>query len=266
MSTEAQIAAKRANAELSSGPKSEEGKAASSRNNTKYGLSYVNTYFFLLPCESSYAYDNLLMDLRNEHSPMTRTEDTLVERMAQHHWLRCRAEFFESKCFDEEGNVDEKRLALYMRYRTSHERAFYQCFNELLKLRAERRKTQIGFESQKRGGGAHPQTREASDGERTPYMGHSARRSQGRSPAICHFEPRHHRNPAFSRRRKGETSRLTPNAHVFIRRINCVDTRPARRNAPATAAGRSPRRANQVVVPEMFQIEENTELDRRDPI
>jgi len=150
MSTEAQIAANRANAELSSGPKSEEGKAASSRNNTKHGLSYVNTYFFLLPCESSYAYDNLLMDLRNEHSPMTRTEDTLVERMAQHHWLRCRAEFFESKCFDEEGNVDEKRLALYMRYRTSHERAFHKCFNELLKLRAEKRKVEIGFESQKR--------------------------------------------------------------------------------------------------------------------
>ena len=146
MSTEAQIAANRANAELSSGPQSEEGKAASSRNNTKHGLSYVNTYFFLLPCESSYAYDNLLMDLRNEHSPMTRTEDTLVERMAQHHWLRCRAEFFESKCFDEEGNVDEKRLALYLRYRTSHERAFHKCLTELLKLRAARRQDQIGFE------------------------------------------------------------------------------------------------------------------------
>jgi hypothetical protein len=86
------------------------------------------------------------MDLRNEHSPMTRTEDTLVERMAQHHWLRCRAEFLESKCFDEVGNVDEKRLALYIRYRTSHERAFHKCFAELLKLRAERRKVEIGFE------------------------------------------------------------------------------------------------------------------------
>jgi hypothetical protein len=81
---------------------------------------------------------------------MTRTEDTLVERMAQHQWLRCRAEFFETKCFDEVGNVDEKRLALFIRYRTSHERAFHKCFNELLKLRAERRKVQIGFESQKR--------------------------------------------------------------------------------------------------------------------
>ena len=52
-----------------------------------------------------------------------------------------------------------------------------------------------------------------------------------------------------------------------IRRIECVDsTRPARRNVPATAAERPPRRANQVVALKMFQIEENAELDRRDPI
>jgi hypothetical protein len=160
MSTEAQIAANRANAEHSSGPKTDEGKTTSSHNRASHGLSYVNTYFFLLPCESSYAYDNLLMDLRNEHSPMTRTEDTLVERMAQHHWLRCRAEFFESKCFDEVGNVDEKRLALFLRYRTSHERAFHKCFAELLKLRAEKRKLEIGFESQKRAKEEHTRKQE----------------------------------------------------------------------------------------------------------
>jgi len=160
MSTRAQIAANQANAEKSTGPQTEEGKAASSHNRASHGLSYVNTYFFLLPCESSYAYDNLLMDLRNEHSPMTRTEDTLVERMAQHHWLRCRAEFFESKCFDEVGHVDEKRLALYIRYHSSHERAFHKCFNELLKLRAERRKVEIGFESQKRAKDEHTRKQE----------------------------------------------------------------------------------------------------------
>jgi hypothetical protein len=91
---------------------------------------------------------------------MTRTEDTLVERMAQHQWLRCRAEFFESKCFDEVGNVDEKRLALFLRYRTSHERAFHKCFNELLKLGAERHKVEIGFESQKRAKEEHTRKQE----------------------------------------------------------------------------------------------------------
>ena len=66
--------------------------------------------------------------------------------MAQHHWLRNRAEAFESGCFKEDGTLDDKRLALFMRYRTSHERAFEKCLNELLKLRAEKRKAEIGFE------------------------------------------------------------------------------------------------------------------------
>ena len=150
MSTEAQIAANRANAELSTGPKTEEGKAASSRNHTSHGLSYANGLFFILACESGEAYSILLADLHHEHRPDTETERILVDRMAQHHWLRCRAEGLESGCFREDGTINEKGLALYLRYRTSHERAFHKCLNELLKLRAEKRKTEIGFESQKR--------------------------------------------------------------------------------------------------------------------
>jgi hypothetical protein len=150
MSTEAQIAANQANAEHSTGPKTEEGKATSSRNRTSHGLSYANGLFFLLPCEDGGAYSLLLANLHHEHRPTTETERMLVDRMAEHHWLRCRAEFLESKCFDEDGSLDEKRFALCLRYRTSHERAFHKCFNELLKLRAEKRKVEIGFESQKR--------------------------------------------------------------------------------------------------------------------
>ena len=149
MSTPAQIAANQANTELSSGPKTEEGKAASSRNHTSHGLTYRNI-FFILPCESGEAYSILLADLHHEHRPDTETERILVDRMAQHHWLRCRAEGLESGCFREDGTINEKGLALYMRYRTSHERAFHKCLAELLKLRTEKRKTEIGFESQKR--------------------------------------------------------------------------------------------------------------------
>ena len=133
MSTEAQIAANRANAELSTGPKTEEGKAASSRNHTSHGLTYSNI-FFILPCESGEAYSILLANLHHEHRPDTETERILVDRMAQHHWLRCRAEGLESGCFREDGTINEKGLALYLRYRTSHERAFHKCLNELLKL------------------------------------------------------------------------------------------------------------------------------------
>jgi hypothetical protein len=66
--------------------------------------------------------------------------------MAQHHWLRDRAGLLQSNCFQDEGSIDEKRLALYLRYQTTHERAFHKCLNDLLKLRAEKRKNEIGFE------------------------------------------------------------------------------------------------------------------------
>ena len=74
----------------------------------------------------------------------------LVERMAQHHWLRDRAGLLQANGFADDGSVDEKRLALYLRYQTTHERAFHKCLNDLLKLRAEKRKNAIGFESQNR--------------------------------------------------------------------------------------------------------------------
>jgi hypothetical protein len=160
MSTEAQIAANRANAEHSSGPTTEEGKAASSLNHTSHGLSSYDAIFFILPFESPEAYTLLLISLQREHRPETETERILVDRMAQHHWLRNRAEAFESGCFKEDGTLDDKRLALFMRYRTSHERAFTKCLNELLKLRAEKRKTDIGFESQKRAQEEHTRKQE----------------------------------------------------------------------------------------------------------
>jgi hypothetical protein len=149
MSTQAQIAANQANAELSTGPKTEEGKAASSRNHTSHGLTYKGVAFFLLPWENAEEYDWLVIDLKSEYRPKSATETILVERMAQHHWLRNRAELLQTHCFDDAGGLDEKRLALFLRYQTTHERAFHKCLNDLLKLRAEKRKQEIGFESQK---------------------------------------------------------------------------------------------------------------------
>ena len=150
MSTQAQITANQINAQLSTGPKTEEGKAASSRNNLSHGLTYRGGVFVLLPWENAKEYDQLVVDLKSEHRPTSRTEMILVERMAQHHWLRDRAGLLQANCFADDGSIDEKRLALYLRYQTTHERAFHECLNDLLKLRAEKRKNEIGFESQKR--------------------------------------------------------------------------------------------------------------------
>ena len=150
MATEAQIAANQANAQLSSGPKTIEGKAASSKNHLSHGLTYRGGMFILLPWESAEEFDHLVIDLKSEYRPMNRTEMILVERMAQHHWLRNRATMLQGNCFLDDGSIDDKRLALYLRYETTHERAFHKCLNELLRIRAEKRKAEIGFESRKR--------------------------------------------------------------------------------------------------------------------
>ena len=53
-------------------------------------------------------------------------------------------------CFHDETDSPEraKQVALYLRYQTTHDRNFHKCLNDLLKLRAEKRKQEIGFESQ----------------------------------------------------------------------------------------------------------------------
>ncbi len=147
MSTEAQIAANKANSQLSTGPNTPEGKAASSQNRLKHGFAGA---FQLLPNEDSDAYQAMLTGFEAEHQPATMTEHVLVERMAQHQWLVQRALRFQTLCFDTFTTAENHHRAftLHIRYQTTNERAFSKCLADLLKLRAERRKQQIGFESQ----------------------------------------------------------------------------------------------------------------------
>jgi len=149
MSTQAQIAANQANAQLSTGPKSEAGRAAAARNNFRHGLS-TSSEFWVLPSERQTDYLKLLAEFQQEHQPETPTEEALVQALAEHHWLRHRAMRLEEACFDYTTGqiIDDRKLALYLRYQTTHERAFHKALNDLLKLRADKRKAEIGFERQ----------------------------------------------------------------------------------------------------------------------
>jgi hypothetical protein len=142
MSTAAQIAANQANAEKSTGPKTEEGRAASCLNNFRHGLAGVQ--FSVLAGEDEEEYAALLAGLKAEHQPRTFTECILVEKLAQHFWLSQRAQRLADLSIE-----DEKKFALFLRYQTTNDRAFHKCLDQLLKLRAQKRKAQIGFESQK---------------------------------------------------------------------------------------------------------------------
>jgi hypothetical protein len=152
MATAAQIHANQQNAQKSTGPTSQTGQEASSGNRRTFGLSST-TYsrFIILPDEREEEFFALRSSLFREHAPQTETEKILVRRMAESEWLRARALLVQALCCDGKGQiVDQKEFALYLRYQTTHERSFYRALNELQKLRNQKRKEQIGFDSQKR--------------------------------------------------------------------------------------------------------------------
>jgi hypothetical protein len=151
----AQIAANRENANFSSGPTTAEGEAASSQNRRTHGLV---GRFTLLPSEIRAAYEDLAHSTYEEHHPETDTEQRLVDAMIQHYWLMQRAINLQGELLARAADpvdVDPKRLSLFVRYQATHERSYYRAMRELQNLRKEKRKSEIGFESQNRREEAH---------------------------------------------------------------------------------------------------------------
>jgi hypothetical protein len=150
MSTQSQIRANRENSQHSTGPITEAGKSASCLNNFRHGLAGS---FRVLASEDQDEFDALVCGLKAEHQPSTLTETMLVEKMAQHYWLGQRAQRLQDLAMGDPNLTEEqqnRQFALLLRYQTTNDHAFHQCLNQLLKLRAEKRKQEIGFESQRR--------------------------------------------------------------------------------------------------------------------
>jgi len=124
----------RANAAHSTGPRSPEGKLASSRNSLKHGLASGQ---LIIPGEDPAAFDALLQSLLEDHQPANSTEELLVQEIAQSYWLAQRALRLQNDCFAD-GQIDEKRLALFLRYHSTHQRAFHKALNTLLRLQKDR--------------------------------------------------------------------------------------------------------------------------------
>ncbi len=126
----------RQNAQHSTGPRSSQGKLASSRNSLKHGLS---TGHLIIPGEDPAAFESLRNDLIEEHQPANPTEELLLNEMAQSYWLEQRAIRLQNECFTANG-VDEKRLSLFLRYQTTYNRGFHKALNTLLRLKQSARK------------------------------------------------------------------------------------------------------------------------------
>jgi hypothetical protein len=143
--SQAQIDANRANAQLSSGPKTAEGKAISSQNRRYYGLAGE---FIVMPWEDADAFVTLRDDLRTHYSPADLVEQGYVDRLAEHTWLPQRCLHLQAFCFEWEDDArlidDEKQFALLARYQKENENRIDKCVNMLLKLRAVRQKEENG--------------------------------------------------------------------------------------------------------------------------
>ena len=151
--SEKRFAANRANSQLSSGPKSKAGKQVVSQNATRHGLS---GRFRVLPDESQQEFDALLISFIESESPADAAESEFVQQMAEALWLSRRSVRLQENCIlaldsedPETQRAARKDLALFMRYQTTHDRAFVRYSTELRKRRNERRRAARGFESQK---------------------------------------------------------------------------------------------------------------------
>jgi hypothetical protein len=156
MSTEKQNEANRANAQLSTGPRTEEGKAKSSLNAMKHGLTATH---LLIPTESADDFEAHAASLRAHFAPADPLRSLLVDQLIAAAWRLRRARLFErlileQRADDIKENLDddgttyndpadyfalayrgdcsgEKALDTLSRHETRIERAFYRALKAL---------------------------------------------------------------------------------------------------------------------------------------
>ena len=96
MSTAAQLAANPANAQSSTGPRSEEGKKRSSLNALKTGLTGRTV---LMPGDDAQAYQDHVCRFIDEFEPATAREEELVQSLADTRWRLLRIPALETNLY-----------------------------------------------------------------------------------------------------------------------------------------------------------------------
>lgn len=129
--------ANRANAQLSTGPRTPEGKAAVSRNANRHNL----TGRLLIRPDEQEAFDEFESQHRAQLEPEGALEGTLFESLISAGWNLRRIESLEAETFAQGSLAEEniaKQLDRLSRYRGQHERAFYRALRELRELQTAR--------------------------------------------------------------------------------------------------------------------------------
>ena len=138
------IVANRRNAQLSTGPRTVEGKARVAQNRTTHALTGQG--HTILPGEDAEAYDRLLATLMEEHAPYGETETHQVELLAHNQWKLRRAARLENEAFEDSLSPETGRFALTdavmraARYMASIRRSYTLALAELHRLQSARAK------------------------------------------------------------------------------------------------------------------------------
>lgn len=138
--------ANRANAQLSTGPQTPEGRQASKYNATRHGLSGKQ---IVVAGEDPKAFEHLFDELVASYKPANAAESTLVEEIAQNFWRLQRARRIEAETFNIAGGGADPVIAFgaaldrfdtIRRYMTAIERAYHRAIAQLEKTQSIRRK------------------------------------------------------------------------------------------------------------------------------
>ena len=143
MTTSEQISANRENSKLSTGPRTEEGKAVSSRNHLVHGLCSTDP---VLPTEDRNQFNELLQQYKSEWSPETTHDQFLVSEMVAAQWKLDRIARIELDMFAKlddpaKAFTDKETAAGFTRlerYRTSLERTYHRAARELRAIQKEK--------------------------------------------------------------------------------------------------------------------------------
>jgi hypothetical protein len=141
MSSEARQIANAANAQLSTGPRTDQGKARSSQNARTHGLTASQLF---IPAEDREEFDKLHDELLADIRPQGAIQETLFEQVIDSAWnLRCirRMQAQLNASAPGPDSLDDpvltKKLDRLARHKTSNERSYHRALRELKSLQTD---------------------------------------------------------------------------------------------------------------------------------
>jgi hypothetical protein len=129
----------------STGPRTEQGKAAASQNALKHGLASGK---LIVHDEDPAEFEALLAALIEDYEPANTIESMLVHDIAKFHWLKERSIRLYQRSFFETDAYNHLDLPLLIRYQTTSHRAFLNAVKTLQAVQKERLKREGEFVSQ----------------------------------------------------------------------------------------------------------------------